>query len=316
MAAWPAGRPDHSEWRLVSWTAVLAAGTAIPLVPLIAPYVLGGELRAFLYGTFVLPQSRTDHASFNFQPPIVAVGVIPYVAVVIRMAMRRRPGLLEVVAAWVLPVAAVVGCRSMLGYYLTWNAVRYSVLAIVPLALIALARAPADALSSALPGQSVEHGTRWFDPRRADLFLVAIMGASLALFQYPFAAPVYFCYAAPLIILTLFGAVQVQDRFRPIHTVAVFVSIAAFAVLSANRGYGDTIGAMPEIRRFDQPLGLPRAHLFVTPDDASTYSNGCAARESAWARANSSTRFRTAPRSTFWLIAGIRRPRTSISSTR
>jgi hypothetical protein len=29
---------------------------------------------------------------------------------------------------------------------------------------------------------------------------------------------------------------------------------------------------MPEIRRFDQPLGLPRAHLFVTPDDASTYS--------------------------------------------
>ncbi len=266
------GDQDRSEWRLVPWTAVLAVGIATPLVPLIAPYVLGGELRAFFYGTFVLPQLRTDHADFNFQPPIVAIGVIPYVAVVVRMAMRRRSGLLEIIAAWVLPVAAVVGCRSMLGYYLTWNAVRYSVLAIVPLVLVALARSPGDGFRSALPIQSAEPDPSRFDLRRADLFLVATMGASLALFQYPFAAPVYFCYAAPLIIVTLFAAVQVQDRFRPVHTVALFASIATFAVLSTNRGYGDTIGAMPEIRRLDQPLNLPRAHLFVSPDDASTYS--------------------------------------------
>ena len=93
-----------------------------------------------------------------------------------------------------------------------------------------------------------------------------------ALFQYPFAAPIYFCYAAPLIILALFGAVHLQNRFSPVHAVPVFAAIAAFAVLSANRGYGDTIGAMPEVRRFDHPLNIPRAHLVVGADDASTYS--------------------------------------------
>ncbi len=98
------------------------------------------------------------------------------------------------------------------------------------------------------------------------------MGASMALFQYPFAAPIYFCYAAPLIILALFGAVHLQDRFRPVHSIPLFAAIAAFAVLSANRGYGDTIGAMPEVRHFDHPLNIPRAHLFVAADDAATYS--------------------------------------------
>lgn len=257
---WRYGRDlksDRSEWRLLQWTVMLAAGVAIPLALLIAPYARGGQLGPFFYGTFVLPQLRADHAGFPLQPPIVALGLVPYLLVVVRLALRRRPGSLELIAAWLLPAAAVLGCRSMLGYYLTWNAVRYSLLAIVPLVLVALSRT----YDSAEP-----------PARRADLFLVATMGASMALFQYPFAAPIYFCYAAPLIILALFGAVHLQDRFRPVHSIPLFAAIAAFAVLSANRGYGDTIGAMPEVRHFDHPLNIPRAHLFVAADDAATYS--------------------------------------------
>jgi hypothetical protein len=250
------GKSERSDWRLLGWTMILAAGVAIPLTLLLVPYACAGQLGPFVYGTFVLPQLRTDHAGFPLQPPIVALGLVPYLAVVLRLGLNRRPGGLEFIAAWVLPAAAVLGCRSMLGYYLTWNAVRYSLLAIVPLVLVALSRT----------SHSVEPA------RRADLFLVAAMGASMALFQYPFAAPIYFCYAAPLIILALFGAVRLQNRFGPVHAIPIFAAIAAFAVLSANRGYGDTIGAMPEVRRFDHPLNIPRAHLLVGADDVSTYS--------------------------------------------
>ncbi len=265
-------KPERSEWRLLRWTATFAAGIAIPLALLVAPYALDGELGPFFYGTFVLPQLRVDHAGFPLQPPIVAIGLVPYLAVVFRLASRRCPAIPELIAAWLLPVAAALGCRSMLGYYLTWNAVRYSLLAIVPLVLIALTGAHASTTDSAAANQSDERVNGQVHPRRADLFSVAVMGASMALFQYPFAAPIYFCYAAPLILLALFGAVQLQDRFRPIHSVPLFASIAAFAILSANRGYGDTIGAMPEVRRFDHPLNIPRAHLLVGADDAVTYS--------------------------------------------
>ncbi len=271
---WQRGRrakSQRSAWRLLQWTAVLAAGIAIPLVVLIVPYAISGTVSPFFYGTFVLPQLRADHASFPLQPPIVAIALVPYLAVVFRVAMRRRPAGLELVAGWLLPIAAVVGCRSMLGYYLTWNAVRYSLLAIVPLVLVALMGAGGNGEGSVSAGESDERVSR-FDPKRADLFLVTTMGAWMALFQYPFAAPIYFCYAAPLIILALFGAVQLQDRFRPIHSVPLFASIAAFAVLSANRGYADTIGAMPEIRRFDSPLNIQRAHIRVGSEDAATYS--------------------------------------------
>ena len=65
---------------------------------------------------------------------------------------------------------------------------------------------------------------------------------------------------------------HLQDRFRPVHSIPLFAAIAAFAVLSANRGYGDTIGAMPEVRHFNHPLNISRAHLLVAADDAATYS--------------------------------------------
>src|SRR5262249_49981694 len=93
--------------------------------------------------------------------------------------------------------------------------------------------------------------------------------ALLALLQFPFAAPIYFCYAAPLVALAL--AALVPPRARPTHAVLAAFYLA-FALWRLNPGYIWTLGVRPDRYGPLARMDAPRAGLRVPVEDARTYA--------------------------------------------
>jgi hypothetical protein len=256
----PAAPGTGGSWPLIRRVTLLAAGCALPLSLLIAPYLLQGHLSEFVYGTIILPQARSGHAAYEVPSPVVAVGLFPYLILMYRLSRPTKSSLwpLAIALVWFPLGAVVVGHHWLLGYRLIWNAIRFGLLCILPLVFLVLLQPPdyCDA----------EERTR-----RVSLLLLAVMASCLSLFQFPFAAPVYFCYVAPLILLTLLAAVRVQAFFPSAFSAPLFLAVGVFALVSANRGYVETIGMRHEVVRLDHPLNIPRASLRVRAEDAAVY---------------------------------------------
>jgi hypothetical protein len=105
------------------------------------------------------------------------------------------------------------------------------------------------------------------EDQRPVLFVSAAMLAWTALNQFPFAAPIYFCYVAPLAVVAGIAAAGGTSISR--QTLLPWGSmLLLFAMLSSNRGH---IGRGHEPRDFNTALGLPRAHLKVEGGDAELY---------------------------------------------
>jgi hypothetical protein len=108
--------------------------------------------------------------------------------------------------------------------------------------------------------------------RRVEVFAVLAAAAFCSLVQYPFSAPVYFCYVAPLAVLAVLAALSLRPaapRGVPALAAAFYL---AFAVLWVNRGFIDTMGMYFRADRQTAVLPLPRAGgIRVTPEDARTY---------------------------------------------
>jgi hypothetical protein len=132
---------------------------------------------------------------------------------------------------------------------------------------------------------------------QALLALVCVM-AFESLIEFPFAAPIYFCYTAPFVVLSLFAAIQVQQpepAARRFHF-AVAAALMLFAVGCLNPSWLRAMGNecnpyrvvnarmrrsrlwIEEGERFDYAtvLGLISAHargryLFATPDCPEVY---------------------------------------------
>src|ERR1700724_4436438 len=68
--------------------------------------------------------------------------------------------------------------------------------------------------------------------RQQQLFLVIAVTSLCGLVQYPFAAPIYFCYVAPLVIL---GAVAVLRLFPSIPKPLLFILFTGFLLFAVFR---------------------------------------------------------------------------------
>src|SRR6185436_11994653 len=106
---------------------------------------------------------------------------------------------------------------------------------------------------------------------RTTLFMAASMLAWLSLNQFPFAAPIYFMYNAPLAVLAALALADRTGALRRDTMLPWAVLLMLFAMLSANRGYIQNLGVAHDRRVFDGRLDLPRAHLRVGDGDARTY---------------------------------------------
>lgn len=148
----------------------------------------------------------------------------------------------------------ILGLWYITPYQLIWQSTR-ALAALLPLAICyCLAR------------RRIEDPTQ-----RRFLFASASTLAWISLNQFPFAAPIYFCYVTPLALIAGVALCGTSSRLRSRTILPWTAMMLLFTMLSSHRAYIETLGVLHAPRRFDARLNLPRAHLKVSPDDVETY---------------------------------------------
>ena len=194
-------------------------GVLIPVIALVSPYARSSSSGMFFRGVFTAGMERALGISAMPPPPaqflFLPAGLL--FAIALAIYWRRTAGFVPA-----LVVAAVfAGGLRFFASPGSLMRVWFSVSLLTPLVVmigagILLARpAFADALSPV---------------RRQQVMLLLALAAICGIVQFPFAAPIYFCYCAPLVVLALLALTTI--RRQPVSR-AVLALILCFYILFA-----------------------------------------------------------------------------------
>jgi hypothetical protein len=268
--------------RLFGLLLPFLAGVAIPVAVFLVPYARTHAIGDFYRGVFITPQQRLAAASRELPPWLTVLPLIPYALILMAggLVTRIRFGqtLILVFVAWVVFLLAYSGRPGE--YQALWNLSRHLNTAAVIAGVVLLSR----------------RSTSIAAKHRGQLLLLATVTAFTSLIEFPFAAPIYFCYTAPLVALTVNAVVGSEKSAPRVPHVAIAAALAIFAVVRLNTGYIYNLGGQAEpyevveaklrrmglrIRadeRFDYQklLGLILSHaagryVYATPDCPEVY---------------------------------------------
>lgn len=261
---WAAGRGPAGE-RLRRITQVMSAflfGAALPLLALLTPYVLTGSVGAWYEGVFVMPRSRFQAAMLPMPAVITMLAAVPYGLVLVAGATRLRAlnqrwSTAAIAATTLIAVVAVGGGAVDTLYRFVWYSVRHLALPVVITSCLLLVNPGNGGLSRV---------------RRQELYLLAAMAAFIPLVQIPFSAPIYYCYAAPFVLLGALAAARNSATARHwVHPV-LLSGYLLFAVIWTNTDYVWTLGREHRRYQFVSTAVVPRAGISMSPDDRVQYA--------------------------------------------
>ena len=242
---------------LIRLATPFAAGVAFPVGLYLLAFTIAGGLPALYHGLFVAPQERLEFASFPTpQFSVRRCGPI-LLLVVIAMTHWRSTALTRAgiaLAATLLAALLVFSASVPSMYHTSWRPVVF-VLAVVSVAGLLQLR-----VQGAL---TIDQQTR---------ALVIFVAATASLVQYPFPAPIYFCYVAPLVALASAAASTAGGRVA--HPIAVLLLIfyMMFAVFRLAPGFIYRMGRSYEPVTLKSEMAPPRAKgLRVSADEARTF---------------------------------------------
>ncbi|HVO80646.1 MAG TPA: glycosyltransferase family 39 protein [Terriglobales bacterium] len=237
------------------------AGAALPVLIYLIPYVLSGSLFSLINGVFILPARRFDFAARRppgFGPARILATIALVTLLVAAYRSRGRSWTTRLGVAAVLLVVFVTARTHPTVFAAAW----------APLALLV----PLGALAGVLLLGNTAFSERNPPLRRRQLMLLLSVTVVCSLIQLPFAVGVYFCYAAPLVILALlalFSTAQQPSRFL-LGSVLVFY--LAFVVFLVTPGFVYVMGSYYQPDPQTQRLNLARAGgLRVDPAEAREY---------------------------------------------
>jgi hypothetical protein len=255
----PAG---DSRTRFMTLTRLLTPflfGFALPVVLFLIPFARGDAIGALLNGVFVLPTKRFGVASFRMLPLRRMLTLVPvFVLFAYGRFLAGRTTRVHIIGLIVVLGAYLVatGTNPFL-YRDVWYAARSALPVLVLIGIVVLAKPrEVDAESPLL---------------RSRTMLLLSISAVFTLVQFPFSAPIYFCYVAPLVALLATGLLS---RARPMAfavPAAVMLFFIAFAVMRVNTGTVYTMGLWYQPYPQTAALGLPRGGLDVPAGEAETY---------------------------------------------
>jgi hypothetical protein len=237
-----------------------AAGLGVPLLVFLIPYIRSGSIPALIHGLFVLPTKRFNAAAVA--PPNMD-----------KMATMIPLAILLVIAYFGGKTVRIV-CGAALGIYLgvvlkfsandsrAYNAGWFSMATAIPAVTV---------LASVYLG--VPRFLRSSDPSKQQrVMLLSSVLAMTSIVQFPFSAPIYFCYVAPILILAFAALVSVTPlppKFALGVLLAFYLLFAAWRITPAFV-YNMGVSAAPYFQT--QPLNLPRGgNVLVDPVDADNY---------------------------------------------
>lgn len=282
--------------------APFAAGAALVIGPWLAVYVWAGAPGDLLNGLFVLPLLRLNFASVDPVPVAAVFAVLP---LVLMMAFspyaRRRTGavdavILAAVAMWVLWMAG----NEPRTYRFLW----YSLLTLIPVLVAAgsglLARA-APATGSRSDSGAVARA----EARRQMLLLLLAMSAMVSLVQFPFTAPVYFCYVAPFALLAALALASWLRRVPPMIPAVLLGLYTGFGLLYVNPGVIYTTRLTRITGARFEPLALDRGGINIPPADNAEYRRLVAVMQ---AHATSRYAYAAPDSPEVYFLSGLRNP--------
>jgi 4-amino-4-deoxy-L-arabinose transferase-like glycosyltransferase len=252
--------PSSNRFRHLARTLLpVLVGFFAPAIAFLIPYARAGALHSFLVGVFVSPTKRFSFAALHpthlramNMLATAALGTLLYLASKGRTFSRRRQIILVCVLFGLLVASGPV--RPI--YSFIWSSMALLVPVTAVIAVITLA-----------------YATELEVNKRQRLFLLISVLALTSLIQFPFAAPVYFCYVTPLILL----AVVALSSLRPSHNNFIFGAVLifylAFWIFRATPGFIYYLGLRYAPNQQTTALALPRAGaLRVDPQLADEYA--------------------------------------------
>ncbi len=247
---------------LVRTVVPFALGVALPCALFVIPYASSGDVGRLLHGVFILPQQRFEFAVFSLPGLWTLVAGLPlavmlFLPLCVRPSSARRSEVVLVpVVALVLVIVAGWGFERHV-YAAMWHVAR-STLVVGTLAAVTIlvAAAPLQRLGMA---------------RRLGLFVMVASAALVNLVQFPYAFGIYFCYAAPLIVLAITYVVAAEPAAPARAHVGLLLVALVFAVLWLNRGFVRDIGGRFTLLEQETPIAGTRGGLRVSAPEADLY---------------------------------------------
>jgi hypothetical protein len=219
------------------------AGLFIPVAAFLAPYIAAGQVRLLIQDVFVAPLARVHSAYWApINPSAVLLSLPVFGLVALDARLRGQKDRQIAMAISCLGCVAAIYLSLRFPYFagLTWLSAAASIPLLSVVAVVLLTR------------------TRSGDKRTSRLLLLVAMIAICSLNQYPFSAPIYFCYVAPLLILAMAALVVIRPHPGPhiVAPVAVFFLVFAVAVLMPNQIYSKGLTLHPDVQK---AFSIPRA---------------------------------------------------------
>lgn len=238
------------------------AGVALPCVLFALPYLATGALGRLLYGVFVLPQQRFEFAVFSLPPlwtlvagaPLAVLLALPLVAG--GSAVRKAERMLVPCLGLVVVIVAGWGFAPSV-YAGVWYAARATLVV--------------GTLAAAAVLFTATRTRRLGAEERLGCFVVVAGAALVNLVQYPYAFGIYFCYAAPLIVLAIVYVVSAESTPPARAHVCFLVAALVFGVVWLNRGFVRDIGGRFTALEQETMLDGPRGGLRVSAPEADLY---------------------------------------------
>jgi hypothetical protein len=246
--------------RLARMAGPFIAAVVVPIVVFSAPYALSGALGALYEGVFVLPRLRFEFAAWDAPSMmgfVPAAGLVAWAAAAgARDSVTAR---LVVLAGGVIIVGVVALSHIDALYRVTWWTLRALGPVVATLGGWLLLHR----------GRSLARGGD--DVGAKSLLLLGVFGFC-NLIQIPFSAPVYFLYAAPLLVLAALAITppQLLGNRQPVGGRLLFVTVVilGFSVFRLDAGFLYHLGFRYRPHRQTEVLTLERVGgVRVTPEE-------------------------------------------------
>lgn len=237
------------------------AGALLPILGFLLRYILGHGVTALMRGVFVIPARRIAGASISPPELLSLLAVVPVAALFAMAAFSGRRFRLIVLPILALSLASVwyFSARNEHVYQAVW----FSAANLIPVVILA---------GVAVLTMRPAIGRKFTVIRQQQFMLLLSVLALCSIVQFPFSASIYFCYVAPLLVLTLFACVSIFERLSKSFLVCGLVFYLLFVVTRITPGF---IFEMEESYKPDvqtAPLNLDRAEgLRVPPEEALRY---------------------------------------------
>jgi hypothetical protein len=235
------------------------AGVALPVLLFAAGYAAAGGLDALVRGVFIAPFRRLAFANMQPPAPFWALAMVP-LGILLRPrsdathSRWRRIGLLT---GAVLALVLWLASTDSFPHRVVWQSLRVVI--------------PALALCGAAVISSPRLTSGWTTGAAERFVLLTTLAALTSLVQFPFSAPIYFLYVAPLALLALVALLAGIGNTPPPLAAATMVFYGAFAVLLVTPGATRGMGLRTESAVRTVALQLPRGGLRIYPADAELY---------------------------------------------